>query len=230
MTCLIFDIDGTLFDCGDIVAEAFIEGVFRAGRVMARRIEAPSKEQILSVIGLPAASIFRTLFPSFSEEEIKTIDYNCTAALAETIKNGGGSLFDGVQSVLKSLYEENYTMLIASNGRIEYIESILNNNGIMKYFKFPIITIDEKINTKTKIVEYYRENIAGNDLIIMIGDRESDSDAALENGIPFIGCVFGHGAAEELKDAGWVCRNFNDVYHKIKEVEASYVDSGKILF
>jgi phosphoglycolate phosphatase-like HAD superfamily hydrolase len=41
-------------------------------------------------------------------------------------------------------------------------------------------------------------------MLIMVGDRASDRAAARENGVPFIGCAFGHAGDEEIAGERWI--------------------------
>ena len=43
-------------------------------------------------------------------------------------------------------------------------------------------------------------------LAIVIGDRASDKKGAVTNGLPFIGCAYGYGTAEELEGADAVAK------------------------
>ncbi|MDY6934583.1 MAG: HAD hydrolase-like protein [Spirochaetota bacterium] len=132
---------------------------------------------------------------------------------------GGGELFDDVYVTLETIYNRGYTMLVASNGKIDYIEAILNSKDIKKYFTYPIVTIDNMIRGKNDIVRYYKETISKNNLLIMIGDRESDMIAAIENGIPFIGCSFGFSENNEFKDLKWRVNRFSKIPCIIRTIE-----------
>ncbi len=222
MTYLAFDIDGTIFDCSDFIVQAFQDGILRFEEQCSNSIKVPSKERIVSVLGQPTDSIFQELFPGLTELETQRINDLCTISLTEMINNGGGSLFDDVYSMLEKFHREEYVLLIASNGRIEYIEAILKSNDLMKFFPEPIIAINGKVENKTDIVKYYRENVSKNNLIIMIGDRDSDRLAAGNNNIQFIGCVFGHADKTELEGAKWIAHEFGSIYKIVKEIEKNH--------
>ena len=126
MAHLAFDIDGTIYDCGDIVADAFQEGIQQYSRhVPDREIPIPSRERILELVGIPTAIIFQELFPQLSSTEHRILNDRCTAALSRMVRSGGGTLIEGVSQTLEGLHREQHRLLIASNGRREYIESIL---------------------------------------------------------------------------------------------------------
>ncbi len=223
MTYLALDIDGTLFDSGDIIEDAFKDGMLKFDRYYSKSRRVPGKDDIISVIGQPTGIIFRTLFPDLSEEEKQKLNDFCTESLVDLIHNGGGNLIKGVFPTLRRLHGEGYKLLAASNGRIEYISAILKSNGIGDFFSDPIITIGRDIRDKSEIIKYYKTNIVNNSLFIMIGDRFSDKNSADINNIPFIGCDFGYGAGEELRGSKWIVNEFNSIYSIIKSIEESTV-------
>jgi phosphoglycolate phosphatase-like HAD superfamily hydrolase len=55
----------------------------------------------------------------------------------------------------------------------------------------------------------------------MIGDRKSDIEAARDNGIPFIGCAFGHLGSTEIEHERWVARRFDEIPARIHDIETS---------
>ena len=219
MTYLAFDMDGTLFDCSGIVADAFQDGIRRFEKLGRKNITVPEKERIIEVLGQPVDIIFKTLFPGLNGQELLRINDFCTESLIGRIKAGEGFLIDGVYDNLETLFKEGYGMLVASNGRLEYLEAILNSTGIFRFFLKPVVTIEGKIKTKGDIVRYYKEDKVKNNLFIMIGDRTSDRTAAAENDIPFIGCNFGHGGGNELDGSKWLAADFDEVYDIIKKIE-----------
>ncbi len=221
MTYLAFDIDGTIYDCGDIIVDAFHEGI---GQFMKEfphyHLSVPEKESILSLVGMPTDLIFKRLFPGLEDSVYGLIDKHCTASESRLVKKGGGRIFEGVYETLNKLYRENYKLLVASNGRREYIEAILNTHKLIEFIRGPLIVINEKnIKNKTDIVKYYRDTISSGETLIMIGDRSSDRIAADENSIPFIWCSFGHAGGEEI-DTPWIAESFSDIPDLVKKIES----------
>lgn len=219
MTCLAFDLDGTIYDCKNIIVQAFQQGITSFKESGHDNISVPDKEQIVSVLGTPHDLIFVNLFPDLDVLEQQKINDFCTKALVDMVNNGGGEIFDGVLTTLAKFHSEDYKILVASNGNINYIESILKSNKLDHYFSGPIVSLNDNIKDKIEIVKYYRENFCNNDLLIMIGDRESDKIAAQHNNSPFIGCSFGHADDSELHGAKWIAHEFNEIYSFVKEIE-----------
>lgn len=220
MTFLAFDIDGTIYDCGDIIVEAFQRGVdeFRE-MIPSRPVEIPAREVIVSVIGTPTDQIFKRLFPGLREAEHRMMNDLCTRNLSKMVREGGGAVFEGVNDTLERLHKEGSQLLVASNGREEYIDAVLETHDLKKYFRQPYVLINDVIRDKTDIVRYYRNSMSCDALLIMIGDRTSDRDAASLNGIPFIGCAFGHAGQEEITGSRWIVHRFRDILPRIKEIE-----------
>jgi len=55
--------------------------------------------------------------------------------------------------------------------------------------------------------------------LIMVGDRYTDLAAAKENGIPFIGCAFGHTGADEIEGEKYIVENFREIPEMLKKIE-----------
>jgi phosphoglycolate phosphatase len=221
MTSLAFDLDGTLFDCGDIIVEAFQRGISSFMENYAIKVKMPSIEKIISVLGIPTDEIFIKLFPDLNAIDQQTINDICTNTLADMIYQGGGTLYRNVFPTLERLHKEGYSIYSASNGKIKYIQSVYESKGLANFIKKPIIVLNSKIKSKSEIVKYYKTNLCADDLLIMIGDRSSDRLAAEENNIPFIGCAFGHAGLSELQGVKWITSDFQNIYDIIKEIEAT---------
>jgi phosphoglycolate phosphatase len=223
-THLALDMDGTIFDCGEIILDAYHEGIMRF-RQLSRNdsIPLPSLQEIMSVIGTPNDSIFDALFPAQSVEERTAINKMCSDSLVGRVRKGGGRIFEGVAATMKELHEIGCVMHAASNGTRAYIEAILETNNLMRYISKPVVTIDDGFADKTDIVRRYRRDIALDSPLIMIGDRQSDRMAAEENIIPFIGCSFGHAGISEIDGARWIAHGFSEIPGIILNIEKEII-------
>lgn len=223
MTFLAFDIDGTIYDCSKIIVQAFEEGISDFRIKTSININIPTKEEIILQLGQPNDLIFQSLFPELKGPELQAINDSCIKSLTGYVSAGGGILFDGVVSTIELLFNEGYQLLVASNGRRDYIEAVLNSNDLIKFISKPVICINNEISNKNDIVRHYIRHRCSGNPAIMIGDRESDKIAAEVNGIPFIGCSFGHTGSNEIRGSRWIVSDFSSIYRTVKEVE-------KILF
>jgi phosphoglycolate phosphatase-like HAD superfamily hydrolase len=208
---LAFDIDGTIYDAGDILEESFREGVvsFIEGG-FGKSLDIPTREEIIATLGLTLDDIFIRLFPLLTENERVRLSVICTDNLVNMIREKKGRLIDGVYDTLTKLHSMNFNMLVASNGARDYVEAILETYNIKRFFSEPFIYAEGNINNKTDIIRRYKE-LKSVRRLIMIGDRATDLDAAKDNNIPFIGCAFGHAGDDEIKGEEYIVHSFSDI-------------------
>lgn len=220
MTVLAIDIDGTLFDGEQIMAPSFAEGI--AAFIDATHhddLKLPPIDEIMAVVGIPIDEIFLKLFPSLSDAERQMLNSFCNDAFVNAIRSHRGKLFAGAQETVVYLARDNYQLHVASNGRQEYIEAVLETYGLMGHFSSPFIYLNDQIRDKTALVKEYCNSLSGDDLLVMIGDRFTDREAAEENDVPFIACEFGH-AADELAGCRYAVQHFNQIPAMVKRIEA----------
>jgi phosphoglycolate phosphatase-like HAD superfamily hydrolase len=221
---LAFDIDGTIYDAGEILEEAFrlaVESFIEAG--CGDSLHVPTREEITVTLGYPLGEIFMMLFPALEIHKQNELAVLCTVNLVNMIREKRGSLIDGVEETIKSLSAQGYKMLVASNGARAYVEAILETYDFKKLFSEPFIYPEGGVKNKTDIISnYIRLNPERE--IIMIGDRFTDLAAARDNGIPFIGCAFGHAGVEEIEGEKYIVHDFREIpvmLEKIKENKLS---------
>jgi len=222
MTFITLDIDGTLFDSTSIVTLSFREGIQNwCLENYSNELSLPTGDEIMKLVGQPAAYIFSTLFPGIStSQQYQLMDY-CTAALCDAIRSGDGHIFSNAVVTLRQLHNAGYGLLVASNGQRDYIKAILETHEISHLFS-PWTTLEEKgIHGKHELVAHYISTYGKHNNYIMVGDRYSDREAAEKNNIPFIGCAFGH-AAEEIAGCRWTAHNFSQIPVRINEIEKLY--------
>ncbi|MFW5808482.1 MAG: HAD family hydrolase [Spirochaetota bacterium] len=218
MVCA-FDLDGTLFDNSDLLVPSLEISISEFTRVTGITREMPSRETITGVIGYPMRDIFRRLVPGVDMKHADTMIDLFMGELIRRVRGGGGYLYDGVSELLHRLSDEGYTLLVASNGTAAYIRAVLEHYSLDKLFSEPILVVDDKtIHSKADIVSEYKESHSGTGMI-MIGDRETDRDAALHNGIPFVYCTYGHARSGEIGDEAFTADHPSHIYQKIKVIE-----------
>jgi phosphoglycolate phosphatase len=115
-----------------------------------------------------------------------------------------------VDETLHALRADGYRLAVASNGRTQYVETVLTTYRLAELF-IPRVTAD-MVGDKTSVLRFYVYRLAlAADAVVMIGDRASDVDAARAVGCRFIGCDYGHGYRHEIEAAGPLVGRFADL-------------------
>ena len=190
---IIFDMDGTVWDSSEGVAKAWTVKIHEAGYTD----RFVTKEDIQSVMGKPMDVIADTLF-TYTEKgpERDALRFSCENYENEYLTENGGILYDGILETWAKLKEMGYHVYIVSNCQAGYIESFLT------YYKIPYGTPDDLVED----IECYGNNFLQKDENIRliaerngltaacyVGDIQSDYDATVKAGFPFIHAKYGFG-------------------------------------
>lgn len=104
--------------------------------------------------------------------------------------------YPGVPAMLEELKRDGCELAVCSNADIQELNRVLKKLEIWEYFD-EIQGLTEK-NDKVHSLNTLLERVKP-DWCCMVGDRYYDQQAALKNGVDFIGCSYGYGSREELK-------------------------------
>lgn len=215
---LAFDLDGVLYSSEPFLGEAYRQAIENVNRDRPGSFDrVPPTAEILQHIGWPVPIILSRLFPNAGAEALSRLAPRTLAAICERVAARRGILYEDVPTTLALLRDRPSTLVVASNGRRHYVETVLATYGIDHYFE-PIVTADElgdKIGVVRSYVATYRPAAA-----VMIGDRASDVEAAHAAGMRFVGCDYGHGHRAEIAGAGPVVDRFADLPAAIDAVLA----------
>lgn len=184
---LIFDIDGTLWDSRQLVAEGYNlqlkdEGLERLS---------VSAEQLRSLFGKVMTEIADVLFPEFPRPERLALMERCMARENQYLRENPCQIgYPGVKEVLSAL-KNTHRLFIVSNSQCGYPELCMKKLGIEAYFSGHLCFGDTGTSKgetiRTLMARYGIENAA------YIGDTQGDRDAAREAGIPFLWAAYGFG-------------------------------------
>ena len=185
---IIFDLDGTLWDSCQTVAESWQ----RTLRENYKPDAAVTASDIAGIMGMTPAQITAALFSEYGDSA-EEIAQRCMREECEYIAVHGGRLYDGIEEVLKALSKE-HKLFIVSNCQLGYIKSFLDYTGFSKHFTDFI----EQASTGLSKGENNRLIIARHSLKspVYIGDTASDKASAEFAGIPFIYAAYGFGSLE----------------------------------
>ncbi len=190
MKNIIFDVDGTLWDTTEIVANAWNKAIKQVGGIDT----VVTASMLKNEFGKPMNVIADNLFPSIDDRKKELLLEQCCKYEHEALeKNNDNLLFSDVVETLKSLSEK-YRLFIVSNCQCGYIELFMKKAGIEE-----LITDFECFgNTKKSKGENIRLIIERNHLedVVYVGDTQGDYEATVVAGIPFVFAKYGFGSPE----------------------------------
>ncbi len=184
---LIFDLDGTLWNSSETVAEAWNVVLEKQGYPV--RI---TGADVLKQMGKPMDAIMRDAFGDTmtKEEAMKFLELLSVEEISH-IEKTGGKLYPELAETL-SLLGTKYRLFIVSNCQKGYIEAFLKAHELSEYFEGFMCWGDTKLpkaeTNKHLIARYNLKNP------VYIGDTEGDYISAQGAGIPF--CYASYGFSE----------------------------------
>ena len=195
---LIFDLDGTLTDPFEGIADSIAYAFRQMGR------EVPERESLRRFVGPPLVLSFRE-FLGMSEAEAEEAQRLYRVYYAE------GGLFenrpyDGIGEALCRLRDAGHILCVATSKPEPFARRILERFRLDGYFREICgASLDGTRSTKAEVLRELLGRL-GEDggPTLMIGDRRHDAEGAAEFGIPALGVLWGFGSEEELAAAGCV--------------------------
>lgn len=186
---IIFDLDGTLWDSSESVAESW--------NMVLDKIENPKlkgfrfTENILkSGMGMQMNQLAGFFFPELDEKERIDILDRCIKFENEYVSVHGGIIFENEEKILKEL-SANHRLFIVSNCQCGYIEAFLNFSGFGSYFTDYMCWGDTQKHKSYTIGAIMDKHKCTN--AVYVGDTLGDCEAAHGAGIPFIHASYGFG-------------------------------------
>ena len=198
---LFFDLDGTLTD-----PQEGITGCIRFA-MQQLRTEAPAQDQLTWCIGPPLRESFVELVGEHRADAAVEF-YRQRFATIGLYEN---ELYSGIPQLLDELCSRGYLLFVASSKPRVFVERILQHFDLDRYFSAIYGSeLDGRLQDKSELLEFALadQKLQGSDCV-MIGDRHHDALGAANNGMDFIGVLYGFGSAEEFSANGfrrWVER------------------------
>ena len=204
---VIFDMDGTLVDNTALAVGAARDGL--RDYYLARNLEPviPTREQVRSLVGLPAPEYFARLLPEADRNPAnrREILERVQVREEERLAAGQGKMYPGVPGVMAWLKEVGYAIGLASNCMAGYLDGNLDHVLAREWFS-AAFCLDHR-PTKRENVALVLERLHGAGGV-MVGDRDGDIEAGRANGLVTIGAAYGYGGPGEIGAAD----------HEIKDI------------
>lgn len=206
-TTVAFDLDGTLTDPEGGLTSAFAYGLSKMG------IEYGDKKNLRRFIGPPLKAEFMAVY-GFSDEEAE----ECVRLFREYFSVYGwwdNKVYEGVSEMLSQLKARGKMLILATSKPENFAIKILRLFDIEKYFDFiGGATLDHTRVEKSAVLSYALESVnAERERAILVGDRIFDAEGARACGIDSMGVFYGHGARDEIENAGftYTAENVSDI-------------------
>ncbi len=202
MDGIIFDVDGTLWDSTEPVAEAWNLAIRENSSLdisLNRRI-------LKGLFGKTMTEIGEAIFPMIENIEERNALLDACYNFENTyLRNHPGTLYEGVTETIKKLAGK-YPLFIVSNCQCGYIEVVMEAAGLVPYIK-DHLCFGETQTPKGRTICTLMERNGLKDAVY-VGDTQGDADACAEAGIPFIFAEFGFG---DVPDARVRIQRFADL-------------------
>lgn len=190
---VIFDLDGTLTKSAP--------GITNSVKYALEELGLPplTETQLRAFVGPPLMESFMNI-AGLNEEKAKlAVDtYRKRFSVVGWMEN---SVYTGIAPLLRMLKKHGAYVAVATGKPEVFSRKILDYFGMSQYIdKLCAITLTDHHADKVSLVKRaLPEKYAR---ACMVGDRGSDVDGGVKNGIDGIGALYGYGYREELEEAG----------------------------
>jgi phosphoglycolate phosphatase len=213
---IIFDLDGTLFNCKELANQTFPRTLQALADRHPTGIEIHYYPKYDQFLGMVTEDIFAKLLPNATKELIEEAKQLLIDAEFELIPIYG-ELFQGVEEILVYLSQNGYPLYIASNGSKEYVHKVVEVFSLGTYFSGIYSAGGQETKSKTDLVRLLLTANLFKNSGVMVGDRHSDIEAGRLNQLTTIGCLYGFGDAEEIKQADVKINRLQDLISIIEK-------------
>ena len=187
---LIFDIDGTLWDSRELVAQGYNIQLRQEGL----EYLCVTAEDFLPLFGKVMTEIADVIFATVPPEERYALMERCMDTENRYLHEHPCPIgYPGVRETMEKLSQK-YRLFIVSNSQQGYPELCMEKLGLTPYIRGHLCFGDtgtEKGETIRRLMEKHGITSAA-----YIGDTQGDLDAARQAGIPFIFAAYGFGNPE----------------------------------
>lgn len=216
MTNLLFDYDGTLHNCIKIYTPSFIlayNHLITSGYAKEKSFTDKEISKWLGYSSIDMWNLFMPSLPQNIKEECSKIIGN---EMVNLVKKGKAQLYPAVTDTLSKLKQDGYNLIFLSNCKESYMNIHKEQFKLDKYFSEFYCTEAFSFKPKYEIFNCIKANHMGN--WVVIGDRFHDMEIAEKHSLISIGCAYGYGSSEELKNASCIANTPYEIYDKIKNL------------
>ena len=195
--CVLFDLDGTLFDTSEGIKMSYIHGLNHFG------IYVNDASELDKVIGPSLYDSYHEFFGLNGEDLMEAV------RLYREIYSSDGinmlRIYGGIEDMLTEIKRSGNKIGLATTKPLVMARKILETSGLIKYFDVVCgSNLDGSMSDKCDLINKCMEKSGfdDRDRVYMVGDRFYDIAGARKAGVHSIGVTYGFGSREELEKEG----------------------------
>lgn len=190
---IIFDVDGTLWDSAESVAESWNQVLTRYPETRDIRV---TREDEYRFMGHTMYEIAARMLPGVAEPRRSEIMDRCMEEEIGYLLDHPGSFYPELAETLGVLEEDGYSLFIVSNCQDGYIEAMMTSGAFtseIRDFECFGRTGLKKAGSIRLLME---RNGLEQEACVYVGDTAMDEAASREAGIRFVHAAYGFGEAQ----------------------------------
>lgn len=195
--CVLFDMDGTLFDTSEGIKMCYSRGLKHFG------IEVSDDSELDKVIGPSLYDSYHDFFGLEGDDIKEAVRIYRDLYSREGIYRL--RMYDGVENMLRTIKQGDHIIGLATTKPYVMAEKILDFSGLKQFFdvicgaNLDGSMSDKRLLINTCLLKCEFDDKAG---VFMVGDRFYDIEGAKAAGVHSVGVTYGFGCREELLEAG----------------------------
>lgn len=201
LSCVLFDLDGTLIDSAPGITQCMAETI--------RHFGGPSMppESLRTFVGPPIAETLHALTSLVEADLLEAIAHYRSTYLERGLHDS--VVFPGIHGLLSMLSECGVPVAVATSKREDHARSLLKLHSLDTYF-FAVsgASRDESGASKSAVIGAALAQLVGHTSApLMIGDRSFDIAGARDMNVPAMFAQWGYGTMEEAEGAALTARD-----------------------
>jgi phosphoglycolate phosphatase len=209
---LIFDLDGTLVDTAQDIADALNYALKPFG------VKTYSVEETKAMVGSGISRLLASLLPVQDDESRKMVTDRFIGFYSEHLLDNTEA-YPRVKETLSRL--NNYRKAVVSNKREGLSRGVLEGTGILQFFDvvFGSDSVPEKKPSPVPILKLLERFGLSRDEALIIGDSNYDIEAGRAAGLTTVAVTYGFRRRELLKDADFIIDRFDELLRVLPEID-----------
>ncbi|MEM8774693.1 MAG: HAD-IA family hydrolase [Pseudomonadota bacterium] len=215
---VVFDVDGTLVDSQNDIVAAMAHAFERAEE------PAPSRSQVLSIVGLSLENAMQRLAPALpSKKHNAMVEWYKEAYMYLRAKTGAAQsspLYPGALDALTSIHNVPNTLLGLATGKSRRgLDKLLDGHDLHHFFVTKQVSDHHPSKPNPAMLQAaLSETGVDAAQAVMIGDTSFDMEMARSAGVAAIGVTWGYHSVEALCAANIIVDDFKELPNALDQL------------